>query len=70
LQYVERIADMSARTGAGYQASRILEGALIGFATSLPENAIGLAKLERENGQWHLADDFHVQRVPVAAVRS
>ena len=73
LQYVERISDMSAPTGTGadgYRASRIQEGTLIGFATSLPENAIALAKLERENRKWHLVDDFRVQRVPVAAARS
>jgi len=63
LQYVERLSDPIAPTGEdSYQASRIQEGALIGFAETLPENAIGLAKLERENGTWHRADDFRALR--------
>jgi len=59
LQYAERLSNPIARTGAdSHHASRIEEGALIGFAATLPANAIGLAKLERKNGAWHLVDDF------------
>jgi hypothetical protein len=63
LQYVERLSDPIAQIGEDrYQASRIQEGALIGFAQTLPANAIGLAKLERENGTWRLVDDFRALR--------
>jgi hypothetical protein len=63
LQYVERLSDPIAPTGEdGYQASRIQEGALIGFAETLSANAIGLAKLARQNGTWHLVDDFRALR--------
>jgi hypothetical protein len=65
LQYVERISDPIApmREG-GYQASRVQEGVLIGFAESPPENAIGLAKLERDNRTWRLVDDFRALALP------
>jgi len=63
LQYVERLSDPTAPTGEdSHQASRIHEGAQIGFAATLPANAIGLAKLERENKTWHLVDDFRALR--------
>jgi hypothetical protein len=63
LQYVERISDPIAPTGEhSHQASRIHEGALIGFAETLPAHAIGLAKLDRENGTWHIVDDFRALR--------
>jgi hypothetical protein len=71
LQYVERVSDPIAPTGEDvYQASRIREGVVIGFAESLPENAVGLAKLERKNRTWHIAEDFRAPRVPVVAARS
>ena len=63
LQYVQRISEPIVPTEEhGGQASRIQEGVLIGFAESLPENAIGLAKLERDERTWHLVDDFRAQR--------
>ena len=68
LQYVERLSDPVAAAGEhSYQASRIQEGALIGFAETLPPDAIGLAKLERENGTWRLVDDFRALRASPAA---
>jgi hypothetical protein len=70
LQYVERTSDPIGATGeASHQPSRIQEGALIRFVESLPANAIGVAKLERENGTWHILDDFHAPRVPVVQAR-
>ena len=63
LQYVERLSDPIGPTGEDrHQASRIQEGALIGFAETLSANVIGLAKLERQNGTWHLVDDFRALR--------
>jgi hypothetical protein len=59
----ERLSHPIARTGENSSHEwRIDEGALIGFAATLPANAIGLAKLERKNGTWHLVDDFRALR--------
>jgi hypothetical protein len=63
LRYVERISNPIAPTGDdSYRASRIQEGALIGFTETVAANAIALAKLARQNGTWHLVDDFRALR--------
>ena len=69
--HASRVCRLCATTSSGFvtlqyaerhQVSRIQEGVLIGFAATLPANAIGLAKLERKNGTWHLVDDFRALR--------
>jgi hypothetical protein len=72
LQYVERLSDPIGTTteSEGHRASRIQEGAIIGFAEITPESAIGLAKLERENGTWHVVAAFRAPRASLAAARS
>jgi hypothetical protein len=63
LQYMERISDpIAPMREDGYQAPRIQEGVVIGFTESPPENAIGLAKLQRENREWRLVDNFRAPR--------
>ena len=70
LQYAEGILDPVDPTGEDARASRIREGVVIGFAESLPENAIALAQLEHENRTWRLVADFRAPRVPAVALRS
>ena len=72
LRYVERLSEPIGTTteSEGRQASRIQEGAIIGFAESMFENAIALAKLERETGTWHVVASFRVPRASLASARN
>jgi hypothetical protein len=70
LRYAERPSDPMGTESAGADAPRIQEGVLIAFAEGLPDDAVALAKLERDKGAWQIVADFRPPRAGFPATRT